>query len=168
MIVGIPFFIEWISDSIIFNDKKGSFDSWLSFLGSYIGGIASGITTLLGIYIGIQYEKSNQKKHAAIANREDVKALYDWCFSVKIISENIESDFSKVDNEQNNNINKKARELEVKISKVDYEWYQKLSALRKKYSDATWNIKCQKGDEKEFRDIIKNLDNFVKELSKYI
>lgn len=58
-------------------------------MGSYIGGIISGITTLLGIYIGIQYEKNKQRNHRAIENRQILHKAHDWCFSVKVILEDI-------------------------------------------------------------------------------
>lgn len=73
----IPVFVNW---AVINNDfySKATNDSWVSFLGSYLGGILGGFATLIGVLITLKSSRiENMKPMLMLDIEEESKAIYD-------------------------------------------------------------------------------------------
>lgn len=127
-IVTFPFLLEKASHLDLFKNTNGDFSEWLSFLGSYVGGVISGLTTLAGIYIGMNIEKANRKNDMAIHNLEELYAINNWCYEAL----NYMNELNYGNRFEKNQIlewEEKAEDLMKSLKFVDIKWYREMRGI---------------------------------------
>lgn len=73
-LIGLPFVINWIANNVLIT-SQAKFESWLGFMGSYIGGIISGVITLVGVLVAFQLEKNKNLAYRYRAAASDIEIL---------------------------------------------------------------------------------------------
>ena len=76
LIIGIPYIIWKISPQFLTEENQvPNISDWLSFNGSYLGGIFGGVCTLAGVLITLKVNTTESMKPLLIINFEEKKNL---------------------------------------------------------------------------------------------
>ncbi|WP_369378773.1 hypothetical protein [Lysinibacillus fusiformis] len=76
-IVVLPIIINMTGKIIVIN-SDGEYGEWLSFWGSYLGGIISGALTLIGVSIGLKNEQRKNLTMRFLQNAKDINGFEDF------------------------------------------------------------------------------------------
>jgi len=74
----IPFFINKLATYKFFKGTSGEFNAWLSFWGSYFGGVISGTITLGGVYLGLKHERNFSLFNRYATQKRKVERFEEW------------------------------------------------------------------------------------------
>ncbi|MFC9542264.1 hypothetical protein ACFTQ7_20650 [Lysinibacillus sp. NPDC056959] len=77
VIILLPLLINFIGNKMVF-DSEGEYGEWLSFWGSYLGGVMSGALTLIGVSIGLKNEQRKNLTMRYLQNAKDINGFEDY------------------------------------------------------------------------------------------
>jgi hypothetical protein len=111
----IPYIVNWLM-SFHVTKVYGNTDSWISFLGSYIGSVISGFITLWGVKLSLEFTKLESIKNKLPEKIDNLEECLD------LIEENIAAlnKFNRLDTPEN--LSKPARFREKIMYAVDAQY----------------------------------------------